>query len=93
MKKLLALLLALSASCTMLASCSGSSDDSYDSEDRAATETTTTTRRTTTSRRSDDSRSLMSSAESRADELGEDVADGIDNTLSTAGDVADDILR
>lgn len=77
---------------TVLASCSGSSDDSMDSEPSAATETTTT-RRTVTTRRGDDSRSLMSSAESKADELGEDVADGIDTTLSTAGDAADELLR
>ena len=88
---------------------SSESDTLSAREDRTTTATTTTTaaRRTddstetTTERRDtvssvrdeDSSGSFMSQAESKLDEVGDDVADGIDTTLSTAGDVADAILR
>ncbi len=36
---------------------------------------------------------MLSKAESKLDEITDDVADGIDTTLSKAGEVANDILR
>jgi len=86
-------LLSAVAVSAMLASCSGNVSDSS-REDGDVTTTTTTTRRSeTVTSTGTDSEPLMSKVESKADQLGEDVADGIDATLSTAGDVADDILR
>lgn len=94
MKKWITALLSAAAMSLMLASCSGNVSDSSRENDGAGTSATTTTRRSeTVTDRNDDSESLMSKVESKADELGDDVADGIDATLSTAGDVTDDILR
>ena len=98
-KKIFAAFIGLTAAAAIFASCSGNTEDSSSLRDGAGTtvttttasDTETTTRRTT--ERDDSSRSLMSQAESKLDELGDDVADGIDTTLSTAGEVADDILR
>lgn len=105
MKKIFAAILGMTAAAALLASCSGNTEsDAKDrDENRTTTVTTTGTSRTTTGntvttedRRTvsdNDSGSFMSQAESKLDELGEDAADGIDTALSTAGDVADAILR
>ena len=83
MKKILSIMLAAAASCLVMAACSGDTDESSMASDRdTRTEMTTTTRR-----------DLMSQVESKADELTDSLADGINDTLSKAGDVADDVLR
>ena len=104
MKKIFTALLAMTAAAALLASCSGNteSESSVREENRPTTTTSSASRAgeetTTATQRGkitsgDESRDFMSQAESKLDELGEDAADGINDALSTAGDVADDILR
>lgn len=108
MKRLFAAVVGIAIASAMFASCSGNTeDDKTSANDNTGTTTTTTTvttrattttretetNRGTTTRDTDSSGSFMSQAESKLDEIGDDVADGIDATLSTAGDVADTILR
>ena len=94
MKKWIMVFLSAVAASAVLASCSGNVSDSNREEDSTRTTTTTTANRSEiVTSTENDSEPLMSKVESKADEIGENVADGIDATLSTAGDVADDILR
>ena len=101
MKKIFAAFLGMTAAAALMASCSGNTESDTSGTGNAGTTTVTTTGTTrsetvTTTKRTESSRDdsgFMSQAESKLDELGDDVADGIDTTLSTAGEVADDILR
>ena len=97
MKKMFALLLGTVLAGALLASCSGNTQEANSRRDNTTTTTTAQTDRpadTTTSRADTTTgKSPMSKAEEKVSEIGEGVADGIDTTLSTAGDVADTILR
>ncbi|WP_124098301.1 hypothetical protein [Ruminococcus sp. Marseille-P6503] len=93
MKKIIAAVMSIAACSLIFASCSNknetSSNESRAKDTTATSSAANTSRNTiTTSKATDNSRN-----DSREGNLGDDVADVIDDGLSTAEDVVDDILR
>lgn len=94
MKKLIAMIMCIAACGTIFAGCSRNNDNSSGNDNAATTKTTTTKASSVTSEKHrDDSDTLISRVEDGVKDTVSGGAEIIGDTVSTAEDVVDDILR